>query len=716
MALTNYKTIKDRKGYYVLEEDRQVFEQEIVKTNFGLNIDDHLEFIVYDSSDNQLPQGDDGKLVRYIPLTDDNIRKYLIVTTTNQTKKKNDAFEFIVDVEKLIKEAGYSNGIFKSSVSIVNRRVGKESPSDLKSKETFDNKLWIQQISPSRTEIRVLPIKRKGKVNSDLDKRYSIITRNSSFRDDTIYYIKEFIESVKLENILRNFITGKGKVESGQNYINLVKREFGINNFEDFVRRIHDNWVESIIYYSENKEWRVNSLQYGQPLSDPIDVELGGKSFIETCRSSLIFIIEKYLPKREYTPRNILTSDELQTFDKVRELLKTIRDTTKQVSSSEIEYLQPQVLGCTDPNALNYNIDSTVDDGSCKYSYENVQEPPVEPQQPVPSPPPPPEPEPPLPPPTPVIKTKQTLFTNKTRNILFTYVDKEGITQRVDDETPIRTGRYDIVYRERSINQIRGEIIPFVPEIITETYTNATRDILVRYKDQNGVTRKYDEETSIRTAKFTLTYQEGTLEVVRGKIELWQEPIPQPRPIPPRPIETGGGSPPIQTGGGSPVTPEPPVTPTVPPPLPPTPEPPAISQPPVDTCGDLVKNNLNPENIKLLNCNDNRYVWNIRLNRWVLVPKTTPRPQTETKTFYVWSTVGSIRYSDVNGQEKTIRGTEYQEITITYRTILNKIGDIRETKKVRPTTPPGGSGGGRTGEDVVNRLPIVRDGNRGRIR
>lgn len=388
MALTNFKTIKDRKGFYVSDEDRKVFEQEIIKTNYGLNIDDHIEFIVYDSSDNQLPQDSDGKLVRYIPLTDNNIRKYFITTKTNQTKKQNDSFEFIVDVEKLIKEAGYSNGIFKTSVTIINRRVGNESPSNPISKENYENNLWIQQISPSRTEIRVLPIKRKGIVNSDLDKRYSILTRESNFRDDTIYYIQEFLENVKIENVLKNFITSKGKVESGQNYINLVKREFGIYNFEDFVRRIKEDWIKSITYYSENKEWRINSEFYGQPLTTPIDVELGETQFEEICRSSLIIIIDKYLPKRTYTPRNILTPDELKTFDTVAELLKTLRS-DQQLTTSEIKYTQPKILGCMDPNALNYNDSAEVDDGSCKYKYENVVEPP---QPPLPENDPPPAP------------------------------------------------------------------------------------------------------------------------------------------------------------------------------------------------------------------------------------------------------------------------------------------------------------------------------------
>ena len=36
MALTNYKTIENRKGYLVKEDDRKVFESGTQKTNFGL--------------------------------------------------------------------------------------------------------------------------------------------------------------------------------------------------------------------------------------------------------------------------------------------------------------------------------------------------------------------------------------------------------------------------------------------------------------------------------------------------------------------------------------------------------------------------------------------------------------------------------------------------------------------------------------------------------
>ena len=146
MAIDGFKEIIDRKGYKVNSEDRKVFEKEISKSNFGLGCSDMIEFILFDSSENQLPQGDDGKLVRYIYLDDVNINDYFIISDNQFTKKKNGTPEFIVDIEKLIREAGYSNGIFKTQVTLLNRRAGTDADDD--------NNLWVHEISPSRTEIR----------------------------------------------------------------------------------------------------------------------------------------------------------------------------------------------------------------------------------------------------------------------------------------------------------------------------------------------------------------------------------------------------------------------------------------------------------------------------------------------------------------------------------------------------------------------------------
>ena len=189
MAIKGFKKIIERKGYKVDSEDRKVFEKEISKSNFGLGCSDMIEFILYDASENQLPQGDDGKMVRYININDSNINDYFIISNNLQTKKKNDSAEFIVDLERLITEAGYSNGIFKTQVTLLNRRAGTEGGED--------DSLWIHEISPSRTEIRVLPTRARGN-NIDLEQRYSTFTDEKNFRDDIIYYVNIFIDNLKL--------------------------------------------------------------------------------------------------------------------------------------------------------------------------------------------------------------------------------------------------------------------------------------------------------------------------------------------------------------------------------------------------------------------------------------------------------------------------------------------------------------------------------------
>ena len=79
-------------------------KRKYLKANFGLGCADMIEFILYDVSDNKLPQGDSGKLVRYIHLDDTNISKYFLISDNILTKKIGDVPEFVVDLEALIKE------------------------------------------------------------------------------------------------------------------------------------------------------------------------------------------------------------------------------------------------------------------------------------------------------------------------------------------------------------------------------------------------------------------------------------------------------------------------------------------------------------------------------------------------------------------------------------------------------------------------------------
>jgi hypothetical protein len=359
MAIRGFKEVIDKKGYKVDPKDRAIFEREVGKAYFGMGISDLIEFIIYDSNDNQLPQGDTGMMVRYIPLDGDNIRKYFLLTNNPSNRRMNGADEYIVDIEKLIVEAGYSNGIFKTQINLLNRRVGSEV--------IAKDKLWIHEIAPSRTEIRVLPLEDENEtVFVDLQERIDIILKDGQFRDDTIYFVKPMVESIKVEEVLSTFLTLNGTVTSGENYVKLIQKEFKIENWESFILKIKEKLIEGSQYYVDNKNWDISSLDYGKPLSTKISVELTLDKIKETLGSIILKVIQYYLPKRTIQEDNILTKDEQETLDKTKEILKTITSGA-QFQSNVLENKQPIVRGCMDKDALNYNPLAVESDGSCIY-------------------------------------------------------------------------------------------------------------------------------------------------------------------------------------------------------------------------------------------------------------------------------------------------------------------------------------------------------------
>ena len=107
MAIKTFKEIIANKGYRIDSNDRRIFETGTIESFFGLSPNDAIEFIIYDSNDNQLPQQNFSN-VRYIPLTAENIGDYFLIAEGTLFQKYKFPNEYFIDIERLLKEAVYS--------------------------------------------------------------------------------------------------------------------------------------------------------------------------------------------------------------------------------------------------------------------------------------------------------------------------------------------------------------------------------------------------------------------------------------------------------------------------------------------------------------------------------------------------------------------------------------------------------------------------------
>ena len=321
MAIKTFKDVIGNQGYRVEKKDREIFEREVRRGIFGNDSAYLIEFVLYDSSDNPLPQESaNGKTVRYVSITESNIKKYF--SKTDKTKfniKSNKADEFYINVELLIREAGYTNGIFKSSISLLNRRLGSED-------RIFD-KAWIHEISPSRTEIRVLPVidDNTGEPNSDLSNRYGIFVDGKDFSSDVVGFLDEFAAQFDISKILTRMLTLRGKVADGNGYIKLIEKEFKIDNFERWLSLVKISFDKSLDNLRSNRYYNILERdKFGQPTGDSFGTGFDGSSIVMTLCDIAENCVNYHLPNQDIRTETLKTREQQKTLDKVSKILKTV--------------------------------------------------------------------------------------------------------------------------------------------------------------------------------------------------------------------------------------------------------------------------------------------------------------------------------------------------------------------------------------------------------
>ena len=332
MAVKKFKDIIDNKGYRINSKDRKIFEEGNLQSFFGFGDKDAIEFIVYDINDNQLPQIDD-KLIRYVTLSTENIKDYFLIAEGTLFEKNQFPSEYFIDVERLLREAGYNNGIFKTQITLLNKRVGSEQPQD---------KLWISEISPSRTEVRLFPIKNSGYVNTELEKRYSMFIANQQFRDDIINSAFVFLDKITPITI-SEFIRRKYTNE----WFDKFRAEYKISDFETLVTKIHSKFIESAGYYFTNRNSDIRSNSYGKPLTTRPKLDLSKNEIKESCKLLLAKSADFYLTqldvKSDVTQR-VGLEESLDDVGKVMQRYETDILIDTQSPARKIVTIEKQVI------------------------------------------------------------------------------------------------------------------------------------------------------------------------------------------------------------------------------------------------------------------------------------------------------------------------------------------------------------------------------------
>lgn len=319
MAIKTFKEIIDNKGYRISSKDREIFEEGKLQSFFGFSDNDYIEFIAYDVNDNQLPLKIDefgnNELVKYIKVNTETIKNYFLIKDDVVIERGKFPSQYFIDVKRILNESGYENGIFKTQVTLINRRLGHFN-NDLKSK------LWIKEISPSRTEISVLPQQNEISRTTDLTERFQIFKNNGEFREDNLVYIQPYLSTItptRVEDLI--------KQKYGQKWYSKLEEEFNIQ-IQTFSTQVYEKFVQAINYHFDNRISTITDINYGKRKNNEPTIQLSVETIKEVFRTKLTEIIDYLLPKRTFSDVGVDISFD-ESIDKVGEVLQRRESDTK---------------------------------------------------------------------------------------------------------------------------------------------------------------------------------------------------------------------------------------------------------------------------------------------------------------------------------------------------------------------------------------------------
>lgn len=258
MAINKYTNIEqinnriENEGQFLKPEDLFIVSKEESEiSEFGDSKYDVMEVSVYDVNNNLLPQKS-GNKVAYIKGGD--IKNY-IYNVVNKGGQK----ELAIDAEKLLNELGFANGILKVNINFVRNRVGNDNEYQ---------KVWIQEISATREEVRILPLKVK---DQQLTKKVAEEFNRTVAQDKDFKLVKKWVFD-SLDSFGREYLSKINDTmvsKFGNDFFATIKKDFGITSFDAFKDRIFENFKTSVTYYLSNKYYDIEQSNFGRQLATP---------------------------------------------------------------------------------------------------------------------------------------------------------------------------------------------------------------------------------------------------------------------------------------------------------------------------------------------------------------------------------------------------------------------------------------------------------------
>lgn len=248
---TNFEQIdsrKENKGNFLLKDDLFIVSKtEIEEADFGDCKHDVMEVSIYDVNNVLLPNKT-GNNVAYIKPNDMKNYMYDIVNKGGQK-------ELAINVEKLLKDLGYSNGILKVNINFVRNKIGTDNEL---------TRVWVQEISPSREEIRILPLKTKDdKINKNTNKEFKNIHNLSK---DFKYYRRNILDALdKFEAGSLSVIDDSLVAKFGKDFRDVLRKDFGLRDLDTFHKRIFENFRDSVKHWVNNKYYDITQSTFGKP-------------------------------------------------------------------------------------------------------------------------------------------------------------------------------------------------------------------------------------------------------------------------------------------------------------------------------------------------------------------------------------------------------------------------------------------------------------------